>query len=147
SEGGSLIRLHGDYHLGQTMRSRDSWVIVDFEGEPARLIAERRMKRPPLRDVAGMLRSFAYAAAVATRQHGAEVPSEWERRARAACLDAYRGAVDERLIPSDAASFDRMLAFFELEKSIYELRYELNNRPEWVPIPVASIDRQLAVEA
>jgi maltokinase len=145
TEGGAMIRLHGDYHLGQVMLDGDRWVIVDFEGEPARSLAERRMKRPPLRDVAGMLRSFAYAVAAAERHHGAQVPEEWEQQARAAFLDAYRERVDDRLVPADAASFERMLAFFELEKSIYELRYELDHRPEWAPIPIISIGRLLSV--
>lgn len=145
TDGGAMIRNHGDYHLGQTMVADDHWFIVDFEGEPARTLVERRMRRPPLRDVAGMLRSFAYAAAAAERHHDASVPQGWEDRARAAFLDGYRARVDDRLLPGHVQNFERMLALFELEKSIYELRYELDHRPEWAPIPVASMERLLAV--
>jgi maltokinase len=142
--GGRLVRHHGDYHLGQAMLAGERWVIVDFEGEPARTLSERRLKRPPLRDVAGMLRSFSYAVAAAERQHAIEVPDDWEGLARASFLDAYRASVDGSLVPADPAQFERMLALFELEKSIYELRYELDHRPDWVPIPVLAIERLLA---
>jgi len=142
--GGRMVRLHGDYHLGQAMLADGAWVIVDFEGEPARALSERRLKRPPLRDVAGMLRSFAYAAAAVERQQAIEVPGDWEELARASFLDAYRASVDESLVPAEPAQFDRMLAFFELEKAVYELRYELDHRPDWVPIPVLAIERLLA---
>lgn len=133
---GKIIRTHGDYHLGQTLYADDSWVILDFEGEPARSLAERRRKRSPLRDVAGMLRSFAYVAIAA-----GEAPDEWEEQARTIFLDAYFGSVDTSLLPSGQQAIDRLLSVFELEKAIYELRYELDNRPEWVSIPVAGIQR------
>ena len=142
--GGRMVRLHGDYHLGQAMLAGGRWMIVDFEGEPARALSERRLKRPPLRDVAGMLRSFAYAAAAAERQQAIEIPDDWEGLARASFLDAYRASVNESLVPTEPAQFDRMLAFFELEKAVYELRYELDHRPGWVPIPVLAIERLLA---
>ncbi len=145
--GGRVIRCHGDYHLGQTIRSPRGWIILDFEGEPARTLPQRRQKRSPLRDVAGMLRSFAYAASASQLQRGVPAPPEWEERARAAFLDAYLGSVDSRLLPHGQANTERMLQIFELEKAVYELRYELNNRPDWVGIPVAGIARLLEVTA
>ena len=138
---GKNIRTHGDFHLGQTLSARDDWVIIDFEGEPARSLAERRRKRSPLRDVAGMLRSFAYAAIAAELVRGAEVPADWERRARGLFLDGYLASVDPALLPVGREAVDRLLAVFELEKAVYELRYELDNRPDWVGIPVAAIQR------
>jgi maltokinase len=142
---GRVIRHHGDFHLGQTLWADDDWVILDFEGEPARSLTERRRKRSPLRDVAGMLRSFAYAASAARILRGAEVPDDWEPRARAEFLEGYRDTVDPTLVPSGAA-MDKLLKVFELEKAVYELRYELNNRPDWVSIPVAGIVRLLEEE-
>ena len=132
---GKSIRTHGDYHLGQTMWAGDDWVILDFEGEPARSLAERRRKRSPLRDVAGMLRSFAYLAIAA------EGSPEWEEQARATFLAGYFDAVDQSLLPSGQSAIERMLAVYELEKAVYELRYEIDNRPDWVAIPVAGIQR------
>jgi trehalose synthase-fused probable maltokinase len=137
---GKSIRTHGDYHLGQTMFAEEDWVILDFEGEPARSLTERRRKRSPLRDVAGMLRSFAYLA-IAAGRNGADVPEHWEEQARATFLEGYLETVDASLLPSGQAAIDRLLAVFELEKSVYELRYELDNRPDWVAIPVAGIQR------
>jgi maltokinase len=135
--GGMLIRTHGDYHLGQTLRAPRGWVILDFEGEPARSLPERRRRRSPLRDVAGMLRSFAYAATAS------DAPAGWEERVREAFLDAYVGSVDGSLLPPGEEATRKLLAIFELEKAVYELRYELNNRPDWVPIPVQGIARLL----
>ena len=141
--GGRLIRSHGDYHLGQTLRTPDRWVILDFEGEPARALRDRRRKRSPLRDVAGMLRSFAYAASAMEAMAGRSAPEGWEQRARSAFLDAYLEAVEPSLLPAGQQAIDNLLAIFELEKAVYELRYELNNRPDWVGIPVAGIERLL----
>jgi trehalose synthase-fused probable maltokinase len=132
---GKAIRTHGDYHLGQTMWAGDDWVILDFEGEPARSLAERRRKRSPLRDVAGMLRSFAYLSI------SADGSPEWEEQARATFLAGYFDTVDQTLLPSGQAAIERMLAVYELEKAVYELRYEIDNRPDWVAIPVAGIQR------
>jgi predicted trehalose synthase len=134
---GKLIRTHGDYHLGQTMWSEETgdWVILDFEGEPARTLAERRRKRSPLRDVAGMLRSFAYL------RNAAGATQAWEEQARSEFLDGYLESVESSLLPSGQAAIDRILSVYELEKSVYELRYELDNRPDWVGIPVAGIQR------
>ena len=142
---GRVIRHHGDFHLGQTIWADEDWVILDFEGEPARSLPERRRKRSPLRDVAGMLRSFAYAASAAQLLRGVEPPPGWEARARAEFLAGYRTTVDPNLVPS-GSSMEKLLAVFELEKAVYELRYELNNRPDWVKIPVAGIVRMLEEE-
>jgi trehalose synthase-fused probable maltokinase len=141
---GRVIRTHGDFHLGQTLVNGDDWVILDFEGEPARTLAERRRKRSCLRDVAGMLRSFTYAASTVELVRGASVPADWEERARWRFLDSYLAAVEPTLLPAGYAATERLLAVFELEKAVYELRYELDNRPDWVPVPVAGIERLMA---
>ncbi|HEY7397795.1 MAG TPA: phosphotransferase [Gaiellaceae bacterium] len=141
---GRVIRHHGDFHLGQALHTEGGWVLIDFEGEPARSLPERRRKRSPLRDVAGMLRSFAYVASAGPLR-GVVPPPNWEERARSVFLDAYRENVDPSLMPSGAA-MDKLLQVFELEKAVYELRYELNNRPDWLPIPVAGIVRLLDAE-
>jgi maltokinase len=138
---GKIIRTHGDYHLGQTLWSENDWVILDFEGEPARPVTERRRKRSPLRDVAGMLRSFAYAAIAAELLHDTPAPEGWEDEARVQFLDGYLETADPTLLPSGASAIERLLTVFELEKAVYELRYELDNRPDWVRIPVAGIQR------
>jgi maltokinase len=137
SAGGRLIRHHGDYHLGQVLIAPEGFVILDFEGEPARSLVERRRKRSPLRDVAGMLRSFAYAAIEGKRDDA------WEATARERFLAGYMAAVDANLLPAGEAAIGKLLSIFELEKAIYELRYELNNRPDWVGIPGAAIERLL----
>jgi trehalose synthase-fused probable maltokinase len=139
---GKVIRTHSDYHLGQALWTPTGWVILDFEGEPARPIVDRRRKRSPLRDVAGMLRSFAYAASAAAIERGVEPPEGWEERARDEFLLGYLAEVDPAVVPS-GPSLERLLAVFELEKAVYELRYELDNRPDWVRIPVAGILRLL----
>jgi maltokinase len=140
---GKAIRTHGDYHLGQVLWADDDWLVLDFEGEPARSLPERRRKRSPLRDVAGMLRSFAYAVSAVQILHAADPPTDWEDRARDEYLDAYFSAVDASLVPPGEEARRRLLSVFELEKAAYELRYELNNRPDWVRIPVAGIQRLL----
>jgi predicted trehalose synthase len=166
---GRAIRNHGDFHLGQTLWEEDErreepsatppapgrrspaapaasagdWVIIDFEGEPARSFAERRRKRSPLRDVAGMLRSFAYATSAVGFRRGAEAPPGWEERARAEFLGGYLETVDPTIVPAGQEQFEKLLAVFELEKAVYELRYELSMRPDWLPIPVAGILRML----
>jgi maltokinase len=134
---GRIIRTHGDYHLGQVLWTGEDWIVLDFEGEPARSVPDRRRKRSPLRDVAGMLRSFAYAASAA-----GEPPPGWEERARGEFLEGYLAEIDPRIVPS-GAPLERILSIFELEKAVYELRYELDNRPDWVQIPVAGIQRLL----
>ena len=144
---GKVIRTHGDYHLGQALRTtEEDWVILDFEGEPARGGPERRRKRSPLRDVAGMLRSFAYAASASRLQRGVEPPADWEENCRTNFLDGYLSAAEPALLPAGEQAIERLLMVFELEKAVYELRYELNNRPDWVGIPVAGIQRMLEAE-
>ena len=147
------IRIHGDYHLGQVLKTPSGFAIIDFEGEPARPLAERRRKESALRDVAGMLRSLDYAAhAVAfggpegDRAARMEALTGWESEARRAFLDAYHTAAASSpapLAPRDPAALERACAPFELQKACYELRYELDNRPDWVAIPLAGISRLL----
>jgi trehalose synthase-fused probable maltokinase len=147
------IRIHGDYHLGQVLKTPDGFVVIDFEGEPARSLAERRLKQSALRDVAGMLRSLDYAAhAVAFGRPEAERASAlaaltaWEERARDAFLAGYGTALAQSpvpLAPPSAEALRRACAPFELQKACYELRYEMNNRPDWVAIPLAGISRIL----
>ena len=144
---GRVIRTHGDYHLGQALwTDQEDWVILDFEGEPARTVPERRRKISPLRDVAGMLRSFAYAASAARIRRNVEPPDDWEQRCRSDFLDGYLATADPALLPSSRDQTERLLTVFELEKAVYELRYELHNRPDWVAIPVAGILRMLERE-
>jgi maltokinase len=146
---GVAIRVHGDYHLGQVMRGEVGWYVLDFEGEPARPLAERRELRSPLRDVAGMLRSFQYATALAAEERGpagqadvAEQAVAWEQRNRRAYLDGYRSwsHIDE-LVPGDEVGFETVLTAFELEKAAYELCYELAYRPAWAHIPREALER------
>lgn len=148
---GAKIRHHGDLHLGQILLRDNDWVIIDFEGEPARSLEERRAKHSPLRDVAGMLRSFGYAAAAAVERVAADAPDRaapavharvWEEGARRAFVAAYREAAGA-LYPPAAAG---LLRLFELEKACYELRYELDNRPAWAGIPLAGIKRLLGLD-
>jgi trehalose synthase-fused probable maltokinase len=135
---GRRVRHHGDLHLGQVLWADGDWLVIDFEGEPARSLPERRAKRSPLRDVAGMLRSFTYAASVAGVPH-----TDVEERSRTEFLDAYVETVQASgLLPPREAT-ERLLRIFELEKAVYELRYELSHRPDWVPVPVAGILRLL----
>jgi maltokinase len=141
---GRVIRTHGDYHLGQALwTNEDDWLLLDFEGEPARSVPERRRKTSPLRDVAGMLRSFAYAASAATIQRSVDPPKGWEDRCRTEFLEGYLDTAEPSLLPSSRDQIARLLMVFELEKAVYELRYELHNRPDWVAIPVAGILRML----
>jgi maltokinase len=145
--GGRVIRTHGDYHLGQTLfTSNRGWVIIDFEGEPARPLHERRQKRSPLRDVASMLRSFAYATSAVEILRGTPAPEEFEQRARERFLERYFEHIDTTLLPAGDTQIVTLLSIFELEKAIYELQYELDNRPDWVGIPVAGIRRLLDQE-
>jgi trehalose synthase-fused probable maltokinase len=141
--GGRAIRTHGDYHLGQTLATQHGWVIIDFEGEPARPLPERRQKRSPVRDVASMLRSFAYVTSAVEILRGRPAPEGFEQRARERFLERYLEHVDSTLLPAGEAQIANLLSIYELEKAIYELQYELNNRPDWVAIPVAGIRRLL----
>lgn len=150
-DAGMKIRHHGDYHLGQVLRSSDGDLfITDFEGEPARPLADRRGRHSPLRDVAAMLRSLAYLA-VSARSEAEAITSKldlerWQEQARHAFLEAYRhaGPVTSEILPRAWESTTRLLDLFELERLLYELRYELSSRPEWVGIPLAGIERLLA---
>ena len=128
-------RHHGDYHLGQVLNTGSDFVIIDFEGEPARALAERRMKRSPLRDVAGMLRSFHYAA------HSVHEPAEaWAQNTSRLFLEAWLAAAKgASFIPEDPRALDALLEIHLLEKAIYEIDYELNHRPDWVFIPVRGV--------
>jgi maltose alpha-D-glucosyltransferase/alpha-amylase len=146
----SKQRIHGDYHLGQVLRTRNDYVIIDFEGEPARPLTERRAKASPLKDVAGMMRSFSYAAYAALFNHAARRPAEftrlqdcarlWERRTSAAFLLNYvETAKGSRFLPSEPEKLERLLKLFVMEKTFYELRYELNNRPAWVRVPLKNL--------
>jgi predicted trehalose synthase len=141
---GLFIRVHGDYHLGQVLwTTAGDWVVIDFEGEPARPLPERRRRASPLRDVAGMLRSFTYAADAGPLLAGVSPPDGWVASCREAFLAGYRSTVDSRLLPPSEAGGERLLALFELEKLLYELRYEVENRPDWAAIPVAGLARLL----
>jgi maltose alpha-D-glucosyltransferase/alpha-amylase len=150
----TTTRYHGDYHLGQVLVSEQGFLILDFEGEPLRSLAERRAHGSPLKDVAGMLRSFSYAAAsvLVTEHSQADVDqteqaawtSAWEQCARAAFLDGYASTTrDAPFVPQSAEMLQAALAVFELEKALYELNYELNNRPDWLPIPLRGIQNTL----
>ncbi|HEY2977436.1 MAG TPA: putative maltokinase, partial [Burkholderiaceae bacterium] len=148
---GLKTRLHGDLHLGQVLLQRDDFLIIDFEGEPQRPLQERRAKHSALRDVAGMLRSFDYARHAAMNQVAKTAPElermaepsrDWGQRVRQAFLAGYRQVVVAAGLYADDAAFERALeltALFEIEKALYELRYELDNRPDWVAVPLAGI--------
>jgi maltose alpha-D-glucosyltransferase/alpha-amylase len=142
-------RYHGDFHLGQVLISRNDFVIVDFEGEPARSLEERRTKHSPLRDVASMLRSFDYAAQVALdRMHAThdrerkqleERARLWRRRAEHAYLEAYLDTASSQPgVPARDVAL-QLIRFFTIEKALYEVRYELGSRPDWVRIPLAGL--------
>jgi len=145
-----LIRVHGDYHLGQVMRTDLGWFVLDFEGEPARPLEDRRRPASPYKDVAGMLRSFDYAAQVTLRDRGEderagglrEAAEAWEQRNRNAFLAGYEATkgIDE-LLPADPGVRNRRLRFYELEKARYELEYERAHRPDWEDIPREAIAR------
>jgi maltose alpha-D-glucosyltransferase / alpha-amylase len=150
------IRSHGDLHLGQVLFTGDDFVIIDFEGEPARPLRERRYKRNPLRDVAGMLRSFSYATESSLRA-GRQRPQDlerltpwarlWTKWIGAAYLQGYLGTPGlQPLVTPDHADRRMMLDFYRLEKCIYEVSYELNNRPTWLPIPVRGLLELVGIE-
>lgn len=146
-------RLHGDYHLGQVLCTGEDFVIIDFEGEPARSLSERRAKRSPLGDVAGMLRSFHYAAYAGLYEHLTEAgPGEealttfepwvrwWNSWVSGVFLGSYlREAAGARFLPQTRGELETLLGAYLLEKAVYELGYELNNRPAWVRIPLQGI--------
>lgn len=150
---GTFQRIHGDYHLGQTMRADTGWYVLDFEGEPVRPLAERAALSSPLRDLAGMLRSFHYAAAVvlAERDEG-ELDDElhalivaWEERARASFLDGYLADAEAAALgPADRVDWEALLRAFMVVKATYEVGYEQRHRPEWVDIPLRALHALLA---
>jgi maltose alpha-D-glucosyltransferase/alpha-amylase len=142
------IRIHGDYHLGQVLYTGNDFVIIDFEGEPLRSLTERRIKRSPLRDVAGMLRSFQYAAATAlgrSRDQGADPAAEeqwaaaWAGWAAAVFWQSYRAHAPAHLLPSSLDDTLAMLHVYLIDKAMYEIVYELGHRPPWVGVPLAGI--------
>jgi maltose alpha-D-glucosyltransferase/alpha-amylase len=150
SAAGVRTRVHGDYHLGQVLRTNGDFTILDFEGEPARTSAERRAKHSPLKDVAGMLRSFSYAAWVGLAQFTGSEPaamarlaplaSRWESAVSAAFMTAYRETVGHgALVPADSATLTAVLNACLLDKALYEVSYELNNRPAWVWVPLTGV--------
>jgi maltose alpha-D-glucosyltransferase/alpha-amylase len=132
------IRHHGDYHLGQVLLANNDWYIIDFEGEPSRPLAESRRKHSPLRDVAGMLRSFSYAKWSAAKSN-AQVLDPWEAETRRAFLAAYAAAMKDHGLFGSFEDVEGLMKLFELEKVLYELRYELNNRPDWIQVPLSGI--------
>ncbi|MFA6045784.1 MAG: maltose alpha-D-glucosyltransferase [Phycisphaerales bacterium] len=151
--GGMRIRIHGDYHLGQVLHTGKDFIIIDFEGEPLRSIGERRLKRSPLRDVAGMIRSFDYAAWAALDRHHELLPGEragaravltqaagaWSAWTASSFASAYFErvlALRPELLGPDAAGRELLLRAWLLEKTCYEIVYELNSRPDWVHIPL-----------
>ncbi|MFQ5991099.1 MAG: hypothetical protein ACE5NA_01565 [Nitrospiraceae bacterium] len=147
------IRIHGDYHLGQVLKTETDFVILDFEGEPARLLAERRKKACPLKDVAGMLRSFNYAAHVALQnersglQRSQAVAKAWEAAVTRSFLEGYFAEArpgEVRFLPASREDAMRVARVFQLEKAIYELHYELQNRPDWIAIPLHGLRELLS---
>jgi maltose alpha-D-glucosyltransferase/alpha-amylase len=151
-------RHHGDLHLGQVVVVRDDFYILDFEGEPVRSMEERRAKNSPLRDVAGMVRSFDYAASTALLDHTLPRPGtaeelqaavqDWQERSVGYFLEEYRRATEGcPSVPAEAEAFDRLLDLFILEKALYEICYEAANRPQWLPIPLKGVRRLLEAPA
>jgi maltose alpha-D-glucosyltransferase/alpha-amylase len=148
--GATKTRIHGDYHLGQVLASEGDLIIVDFEGEPSRPVEQRRSKSTPLRDVAGMLRSFAYGAETVVREIAARF-GDSEERARNAAI-AWRGMIDaafldgygqavagSRAAVEDAETHRNLLRLSLLTKALYEVDYEVNNRPDWIEIPARGV--------
>ena len=154
TDAGPAIRVHGDYHLGQVMRTDAGWYVLDFEGEPARPVEERRRPSSALRDVAGMLRSFHYAPAVALREYLHDADDEvvalgeaWEARNVEAFLDGYLGTDGvEQVLPPTEEGRRLVQAAFELDKAVYEVGYEAAHRPEWVGIPTSAVQRILEAQ-
>jgi maltose alpha-D-glucosyltransferase/alpha-amylase len=149
SKAGWRTRIHGDYHLGQVLRTEEDFIILDFEGEPTRPLRERREKHSPLKDVAGMIRSFSYAAYAALFAFTLNVPDghsrlepwadTWQHWVSEAFLSGYGSVTAGTGILPEQPMFNVLLRAFVLDKALYELGYELNNRPEWVRIPLAGI--------
>lgn len=151
---GAKIRVHGDLHLGQVMMTPRGWMLLDFEGEPLRTLEDRRVKQSPLKDVAGMLRSFDYAAVATLFERGEPGTEEWKRlepwaevwegAARDRFLTAYLTRAHEgRFLPAERDELTKLLDGYELEKALYELAYERSHRPDWVRIPRHGIEKIL----
>jgi maltose alpha-D-glucosyltransferase/alpha-amylase len=145
---GTKIRIHGDYHLGQVLLTRNDFILIDFEGEPGHSLEERRAKQSPLRDVAGMLRSFSYVEHSALRAVAhddvelaklAPLAHSWAAEVRRAFLAAYDAAARGASLYDVLTPGAGLLGLFELEKALYELRYEIGNRPAWAGIPLQGI--------
>jgi maltose alpha-D-glucosyltransferase/alpha-amylase len=145
--GGLAVRIHGDYHLGQVLRTDTGWTVLDFEGEPALGVAERRTRSSPLRDVAGMLRSLDYAAAAALAERTEPEPealeallrqgAAWAQANRRLFWDAYLERLgDHPLLPHSAEDTLTLRRAWELRKAVYEVGYELGHRPDWVGMPL-----------
>lgn len=149
---GQKIRCHGDYHLGQVVCKEDDFIIIDFEGEPIRCLADRRAKQSPLKDVAGMVRSFDYAASVFLRGISGEGLRQkmepwartWQDAVTGGFLEGYLAEASQaKFLPGDTAAYDALLWLFTLEKALYELHYESLHRPDWMDIPRQSIKLML----
>ncbi len=151
ADAGPAIRVHGDYHLGQVMRTDTGWFVLDFEGEPARPLEERRRLTSPMKDVGGMLRSFQYVAQVTLAERDVLEQGEllpfgvaWERRNQGAFLAGYFGTQGvDAILPISSDQRDLVLAAFELDKAVYEVLYERAYRPDLVNIPLGAISRLL----
>ena len=151
-------RVHGDYHLAQVLFTGKDFVLIDFEGEPARSLSDRRLKRSPIRDVAGMIRSFHYAAMSVilnnnnpkikeNQELSLEAARFWYKAVSALYLRSYLGTVANSVIlPTDRNALSVLLDAFLLEKVIYELGYELNNRPDWIWIPIKGIEDLIGIQ-
>ncbi|TDU73333.1 maltose alpha-D-glucosyltransferase/alpha-amylase [Prosthecobacter fusiformis] len=148
----SLIRIHGDFHLGQVLNTGHDFVVIDFEGEPRLSLSERRLRRPALRDVAGMVRSFDYAASAALEKASPEdrewlLPwaRDWTQIVTQAYLDAYfKSASGSAFVPDDLGTLQLLLDLHVLDKAIYEIGYELSYRPHLLPIPLEAVEKILA---
>ncbi|MBB5830388.1 phosphotransferase [Brachybacterium aquaticum] len=141
----AMQRIHGDLHLGQVLLVPErGWVLLDFEGEPLRPLAERALPDSPLRDVAGMLRSLDYVAGAVALEHGADA-AQWTAAVRAAFLEGWSGGAGTEGTPADGAGVPEatavLLAAFEADKAVYEALYEARNRPGWLPIPLGALER------
>ena len=152
---GRATRVHGDLHLAQMLLADAGWFVLDFEGEPVRPVGERVRPSSPLRDVAGMVRSFHYAARTGLAERGRDVDAEavdladrWESRATGEYWRGYQSVpgIDE-LVPASPADRESLLRAFELDKALYEIIYELSHRPDWVDIPASAVRRTLALVA
>jgi maltokinase len=152
-EGGLAIRVHGDYHLGQVLRTDAGWTVLDFEGEPTRNLSERRLRSSPLRDVAGMTRSLDYAATVALLERTAPTDPDrdrlmaygdaWAAANRRLFWGAYLARVGTAPMLPDAAATTALRRAFEVQKAVYEADYELGHRPDWLAIPLRFLLREV----